>query len=301
MNATKAWEGETAGDGERGSTLTQIWQVQTTEPAREDSLQVLRARGLPQLGMAHPSDATVVVLPRRCRRLAPCLFEVTVPFGTPDPNRPALPGGGGDETKPWDQPVEWSVGQAVSVVTVDRDHDDDPITNSADEPIEPGVQEEHADTVLHAIRNEEEYDLRLAEQLSRSTNSDMFLGCGRGMVRCRMTGELARHEGLVYWRVRYEFRIRRDGWKHRLLDRGYREKLAAAAADGTPTYKNMTDGNGQQVTQPANLDGAGRKLATGKDPAWLTWTTLDEIGFAQLHLDPPPHLKLGIDTEDQKK
>ena len=100
----------------------------------------------------------------------------------------------------------------------------------------------------------------MAYQYKGATNSDVFLGFDPGKVLCSVIdADVAKTHNMTYYKIVYEFIIRWDGWKLKLVDKGFREK-DGENADGTPAYVPIKNKDGTISSQPAMLDGSGKLL-----------------------------------------
>jgi hypothetical protein len=150
------------------------------------------------------------------------------------------------------------------------------LCNSAHEPFDPPIQEEFYDTAIIIKRNEAAFDMSLAKDYFNKVNSDVFEIVGKngiqrtfavGTVLCKsIQADEVRHGPTWYYAVTYEFVMRDDGWKRRLLDQGFR-KISGSS------YLAIADTDGNPVTQPAKLNGSGDLLAIGDTAVFLEFQT----------------------------
>lgn len=157
------------------------------------------------------------------------------------------------------------------------------LCNSANEPFDPPIQEEFYDVGINITRNEASFNITKMAAYFNTVNSDTFaFTCNNGVrysfdpgkVRCKsIQAEEMRHGQIWYFKVSYEFVVRDDGWKRRILDQGFREIV-----DGG--YKSILDEEGNPITQPVNLNGNGRKLEANANPVFLTFQTKYERAFS---------------------
>lgn len=227
--------------------------------------------GVPRIYEAHPYDPWLFVKSQNVLVVGPVHFRVildydcTLDINTQAPISPLL------------QPPEVSWSFAGSNVQIDTDVDGYPITNSAGESFDPPITKDHSDLVLRYSRNEPTFDKIVAADYKDAVNSDTFMGFGKSHVKCTIfEASQMRAATLMYYRVRYEFRIRYDevktrdtagdiqtrvfGWAKRVRDEGFRE-WTGMNEDGSPKYREITDENGQKISQPQLLDGSGFKLS----------------------------------------
>jgi len=157
------------------------------------------------------------------------------------------------------------------------------LCNSSHEPFDPPVQEEFFDFAIVIRRNEALFSPVVARPYLNCVNADAFgfyarntqlYTFGAGQVRCKnIQATERRHGPNWYWEVSYEFVVRDDGWKRRLMDQGFRE------LDGDD-YKQIADVDGNPITQPAKLNGSGVKLGATDTPVFLEFQTKKRLSFS---------------------
>jgi len=178
--------------------------------------------------------------------------------------------------------AEWFF--STSNEPIDRDRLDAPITNSADEPFDPPIQEEAHDLILRITRNEASYSPLVAMEYKKSINNDTFLWFPPKTVKTTVfEGRRIRVANLYFVKVNYEFQVRLDtdkddnviGWKRRLRDQGLRTKTAGK-------YSLIVGEDGNPVTSPVPLDGLGQVLAAGNPAVFLTYETKQLLNYTPL-------------------
>lgn len=227
---------------------------------------------VPLIYAAHPYDPWLFVKSKSVETIGPFHFRVmvnydcTLDIDTQTPISPLL------------QPPEISLTFAGSNEPIDTDTLGLPITNSAGESFDPPIIKDHSDMVLRYSRNEQTFNMLVAGDYKDAVNSDTFLGFAPGHVLCTVfVSEQMRAANLIYYRVRYEFRIRYDevkardasgdiqtyvfGWIKRIRDEGFRELTGETNPDGSPEYREITDEKGMKISQPHLLNGSGKKLS----------------------------------------
>jgi len=260
IDVKESWEGLEADIGREDAWAQRQFTVQfdtADDPLARPFLAVEANVGdvrIPNVWERHPLKNWLFVRNKTPRKLGPLLFEVTVNYTTHsflgkdqsfEPTADPL-------SQPWD--IEW--GFAMSNEPIDRDIYEKPITNSAGEPFDPPITRDFADLILRIHRNQAAFNTAAAFIYKDAINSDWFWGFAPKMVRCiDFSGRSARAADLFYWQVNYEFQIRRDGWKLKVFDAGYRQWNEA----GTD-YVNIQDEEGNPVAQPWPLNANGRKL-----------------------------------------
>lgn len=238
---------------------------------------------IPNINDVHPYDSRVYCSSKTVATIGPFLYQVTVNYLSPLDRTTGLP------ISPLQSEPRWSWTFVTSNEPFDRDQDGKPITNSSDEAFDPPVTKDFHDLVLHIERDEVAFNPILAYQYKGSTNSDIFLSFPIGTVLCAIwDAEKAQAGSLIYYKVTYEFYIRFDGWKMKLIDKGFREKDGTNPGDGTPAYLPITNKDGSISSQPALLNGSGKKLTqaqiTAGNMAVLEFTIRRSLPFAVLKL-----------------
>ena len=223
---------------------------------------------VPQLGEAHPYDAWIYVVGRRATVAAssPFVYRVTVNY------REIL--------NPLDETpiIEWLSAATSEVVTVDVDGK--AIANSSDEPVDPPHTEDFDDLILRATYNVGSFNPVGASNYKGAVNSDQFLGFAPGLAKIKEYSgrEIKAITGNYYVAVSTEIHFRKDGWKRKFVDEGYRIKTGTDD-DGKPTYTAILDDEGKEVSEPVKLDGEGQKLADGEDPVLIEYETKNPLPF----------------------
>lgn len=123
-----------------------------------------------------------------------------------------------------------------------------------------------------------------------ATNSDYFTLDGLDLAPFQAKfsglaiGEKLIENGVQYREVSFEVHCLADGFRREVMDAGFRE--LADDASGVPTLFNIYDAQGQPVSKPWPLWGAGHRL----DPAWgipetyYRWQVYEELPFSALGL-----------------
>lgn len=183
------------------------------------------------------------------------------------------------------QSSQEAIDKAIEVTTEGAEAMTKNLCNSSDEPFDPPIQEEFFDFSLIIKRNELAFNMYVTQEFLNTVNSDYFNVLNKdgtllifdpGTVRCKsIQADEQRHGPNWYYSVTYEFVVRKDGWKRRILDQGFREK------SGTH-YKSIVDVDGNPITHPAKLDGSGAKLASSGIPVYLEFQTKKTKAFSGL-------------------
>lgn len=230
------------------------------------------ADGIPNLWDTHPSNQWKYVQNIDAVQVGPNTVEVVVRYVTIE--------------NPIDRPPEIEFLSAVSTEPVDRDKDDNPITNSAGELFDPPITKDCRDLVIRARRYQSSFDKPQASAFEGSVNSQTIWGYAPGKVKCNVyTGREVRFAGLWMYEVTFEFQVREDGWKRRILDQGFREKTGVDETTDEPLYAAIKDTSGVPLSSPTMLDGAGVILADTAPPVFLEFDLITENDFTILGLD----------------
>ncbi len=225
---------------------------------------------IPQLGELHPyqqnnliyvvnQDATVA-------NESSTLFQVAVRYR--------------EIRNPLDEPpvVEWL--SASTMEPIDTDIDGNPILNSSDEPFDPPPTEEFYDLIMRATYNVSFFDPVGASNYKGAVNSDLFRGFAPGLAKVKeyRSRQIWTFTGNFYIEVAVELHFRSTGWKRKFLDQGYRIKTGTDSG-GKPTYSEITDDEGNLITEPVLLDGLGQKLADGAPVVRREYWTKKQLPF----------------------
>lgn len=255
------WSQRSVGVEATRLSTKRVYDVEFNEADAPESRPLLAVNAtdgtttIPGIYAVHPYNSWLFVKSKQVESAGPLNFKVTVNYEA------TLDKDTGEPTTPIMEPATWSYHFVSSNEPIDRDEAGNPITNSADEGYDPPVTKDIHDLVLRIQRSEESYDPLRAYQYKGAVNSDVFLGIPAGKVLCSVIdAEKAQAADLIYYKVTYEFQMRFDGWKLKLVDQGYREKTGTNQ-DGSPAYEAITNKDGSNVSQPAFLDGSGRKLS----------------------------------------
>jgi len=238
------------------------------------NVRILLARDaneIPQIYDPHPYDNWLFVVSKSAKaKGGPLFYEITVNYSS--------------VKDPLSQDPEVEYYFATSNEPVDRDIDDNALTNSSNESFDPPITKDMNDLVIRIKKNEPQFDPAVASEFKGAVNQDVFRGYDPGQVLCTVfDGRKARASDLNYWEVTYEFQVRADGWKRQILDEGFREKTGTDS-EGKATYKLFIDDDGKTLTQPVLLSGDGKQLADGGDIHKLEFELNESKTFSTLNL-----------------
>lgn len=159
-----------------------------------------------------------------------------------------------------------------------------PYRNTVGDPLLDPPPTEETRPVLFIARNEPVFNDAYAAQFKDTVNSGEFLGYPPNTVKCRniKSERFYDPDWGYFFKVTYEFEIRDDddgnGYTHLSLNAGYRQKV-----NGTGNPVNVTDANGQQVTDAVPLQKDGSYQPTA-DPYYLEFQQFPQIDFSQLNI-----------------
>lgn len=225
---------------------------------------------IPQLGELHPyqQNNLIYVINQEAvvHNESSTLFRVTIRYR--------------EIRNPLDEPpiIEWF--SAATMEPIDTDIDGKPILTSSDEPFDPPPTEEFYDLVMRATYNVSFFDPVGASNYKGAVNSDLFRGFAPGLAKVKeyRSRQIWTLIDTFYVEVTVELHFRSTGWKRKFLDQGYRTKTGEDD-DGKPTYSQITDDEGNLVTEPVLLDGNGQKLADGDPVVRREYWTKKQLSF----------------------
>lgn len=183
--------------------------------------------------------------------------------------------------------VEWDTVERL--IPVYRDRYETDVKTSSNELFDPPIEQPIYDQTLTISRNQSTYNAILAVSFHNTVNSGSWWGFQPGQVKCcKIKGSRQFENGLLFWRVVYEFHIRpvpetleginHEAWSTVVIDRGF------MVLDGAGKQKVALDVFGRPVTSPVLLDGAGAKLTPGSSPVYHVFNFPKERNFAELNL-----------------
>lgn len=288
--------------GSRTGTLNNVYQrgytrsfdVTTSDP-RIGPIAVRLASGIPTLGTYYQNGVTVGdplheydygayaanISVEEDSAGGGCAWKVTVSY------EPWNPAAFGPDPTLW--PLRVQFGGERTERVVDFDRSGNPIRNSANDRFgDPVTVDDHIRTIV-VTRNElvSSYDPALASDFSDTINNATWNGFGAGY--CKMgiistSEEQFDSNGQVwYYKVTYPISVNRGKpWRKDLLDQGY-NVLTGSYGSEEPVSIKGTDG--QPVSDPRCLDGAGHKLDPSGTPVVLPFEVFDEADWSGLNID----------------
>lgn len=222
---------------------------------------------IPAMRSSHPFEQFIFVQDKRVEVVSAFHWKVIVIYrsvGNPLNLLPIITYGGAGENTPIDQTFEDTrLAQPIK-----------PIVNSSDELFDPPITTTISDAVVTILRNEQNYNAFLMGTFRDSVNDAAWQGFALETVKLVSVNAVRKEAqlGFFYFEVTYVLHVRRDGWKLKVLDQGFRTvKLDSSGnperdADGATQYIEIVDAEGKAMTQPTLLDGGGQKLKANDDP-----------------------------------
>ncbi len=224
---------------------------------------------VPQLGDRHPYTVErwiyVVSQGVAVTNKSPFVYRVTVQYR--------------EVVNPLEEPpiIEWLSASTSEVITVDIDGK--AIANSSDEPVDPPHVENFDDLILRATYNVSDFDPVVAANYKGAVNSDLFLNFTPGLAKVKVfTGRrILDITDQFYWAVVVEIQFRKDGWKRKFVDEGFRTKAKEPDSDGNPVYTVIAAA--VESGEAVKLDGQGQLLAAGADDVLVEYETKKPLPF----------------------
>lgn len=277
-----------------------VWLV-TTDDIQDGTAVALAAPGIPVPkslwpGTLHVRVTRIDVQPVQNSGLH---FEVMVEWNSVDPENDK------DDVHPLDRPPEisWGATEGLEPYFLDRSTPDPkPLVNTAGDAWDQTNEREAGEGAIQIIRNEAFFDHADADTYSHTLNSELVVIDGTSYpphtlkmspITANRVVEVVTIDGIeqevTYYRVRYELKARRHGWREYVLDVGYNELISKVEnVNGSPTIvkhlKPIVDKSGTRVTKPWPLDGTGKKKPNPDDPpAVLEFKPYDERSWSALY------------------
>lgn len=254
-------------------TYKLTYRVKTDDPSDTAAMIMLNATiGLPvQFVTPMPGDPQAVAVSLdSCDRLEddPNSWDVKYTFDNTTRQRDSS-----NQTDPTDLDPILDYGVETMTRHVTKGLDDVPHLNAAGDPFEP-VEVEDYQNFLTAERCELTFDFTTSGLYNNAVNSDSFHGAAPGTLRVKIVPKQQFRNGTEYFRVKYEFKYKPQGWQRKDLNQGLRQLVDSDVEVDPPTdpptfVKNkipcfVTADDGQftadPVTSPVPLNIDGRQL-----------------------------------------
>jgi hypothetical protein len=280
---------------ESGTDYTRVYQCITDVRATEVEVRdhVIVTEGF-TVGSAHPDDPDAFLKEISLTDEADDGLQwlITIEWKTPGANVAIF------DPNPLTRPPEYEWAQNPEIVAIFKDFTTPTpleVKNSAGQRFEELPQREKGTLSVTVVRNETTVFFRTTV-LPLMAYDFVVNSAGFNVDAVAIPALYARlairsapriTEGtFTYYRVTYEIQFRTghpgfaaDGWRERYLDRGYEE-----FDSGPDTLVPIRDGDGQPVSKPWPLDGAGNAMTNSTDaPAVLgPYKLYPEVAFAPL-------------------
>lgn len=185
-----------------------------------------------------------------------------------------------------DKPPRWRLIPQKSQIPVDRDRFGNPITNSARDPFDQAPSRDYTDLIYEYRRYESSLNIAVAIAYQDVVNSDTVtlpgvggsIAPGQGKLEIYAQEEDSTRDSEAVL-VLYRIAIRRDGWKTRILDQGYKIAVNVSGITSVQAY----DAKGDPVSSPIRLNGRGAAI----DPQFVP-----KEGNALSYVGPPTGAEL---------
>lgn len=268
-------------------TYTRQWRVITDDPF--DGPRVAR-EGIPVgLGMHYEVSATERDTGAFANEITAAeessaddfrSWIVTVQYG---PYQPLL-----DPQNPLDKDPTFTWSGTPDQRIADRDVDNEPIVNTANDPYDPPVMMDISRPVLELTRNEASYDESYASAYRDKVNSSTFWGADPGTVKvASIVARYVKHPDLGhYYEVTYTFHFRPETWHVFVLEQGFNSIVYDPGIIGDTGKKvKIKDDKGSEVSAPWPLDDIGQRMAAGDTPIFTEWIIYGELDFSVFGFD----------------
>jgi hypothetical protein len=170
------------------------------------------------------------------------------------------------------------------------------LCSSAGIPFKDGLKESFADAVYSYEKNVGTLDwVGLSDLLDtyiNTVNIADFTVTYRGATKrfkkgtvllTSPTSEPGFENGILFEKVTFQLKVRKDGWNRKVLDQGTRAFTPASKTPvKSPIAPPIPDERGDPVTEPALLDGKGHRLTQDGVSVFLVFRTKDEQDFSKL-------------------
>lgn len=215
-------------------------------------------------------------------------FEVTATYSRPSDGGSHNP----EPDNPLDRPAEysWEVGLTQDIVEVDINGN--AIENAAGDPPEQPCTRDINSVFLNVQRNEATFSAATAIAATNKLNTANFFGAAAGLAKCvGIWSNKVTTPDSVYWPVRYRFEFREDGFKKRLINRGFNfinNNVLTRIVDGDEPGNLVEDAvrpTRPSVSRPRLLDANGGLLGANAQPIVLEFDVYESINFGQFNLE----------------
>lgn len=246
----------------------------------------LNASGIPAIGDKHPTNSAATA-----RRIRPLItasrlaYMVRVQYSTSTTFvSPTL--------NPLDEDPEIEWGNLDIEVIIERDINDNPITNSAGDVVDPPLTDTRTLQVCRITRNEKKWDPEKQRFFIDTTNNatlrvaGLRLFAGQGRLR-RYTGRNASRNGQDFFIVNYEIIVasldieaQDDSLlfhRREYIDQGFNIIVGGKLVE-------ITKDDGSKLDVERKLDGTGELLPVASAAFYNTRITLEQTNWSGLDL-----------------
>ena len=274
------------------------YQVFTDSPDDTSALvSMATGIGLPiQFVTPHPHDPYAVAKSLdSCERSAedPNTWHVDYTFDNASRQRDSS-----NDSDPanFDPEFDWGTETRSRLIT--KDIDGNTILNAAGDPREP-LEIEDDLPVLSFVRPEMTISFSWVYQYNNSVNSDNFYGAAPGTLRVKIHPQLQYRNLQRYWKCKYSFRYRPEGWQPKPLEAGVRQLIvkpdpnnpgALITVKVECTVKGEDPSDSDPVTSPVPLDISGQQI----DPNLLQPTPSLAVYTEVKSYKPLPYAALNL-------
>ncbi|MEM6260162.1 MAG: hypothetical protein AAGI37_17945 [Planctomycetota bacterium] len=296
VTVTRMWSPDSSGRDKDTRTASASWQVtgvSSSIAARTAVDAVTGATPDPINTVFTDRDGSIPDLFLLCEGLGEKtqgfeLFIVTATYSVP-------PGGGShnpEPDNPLDRPVEYSWEIGLNQENVEVDINGDAIQNAAGDPPEQPCSRDVHSVFLNVTRNEGSFDASTAIAATNRLNTGNFFGASEGQAKCvGIWSNKVTTADSVFWPVRYRFEFRADGFKKKLINRGFNflnNGVLTRIVDGDEAGTLIEDAvrpTRPSVSRPRLLDANGGLLGANDQPVVLEFDVYESTDFSQFGLE----------------
>lgn len=187
---------------------------------------------------------------------------------------------------PIDRPPDIQFGFITYTVPVESDINGEPIRNSAGDEFVPGLEETEHRMTCTISRNlatwdgSSRYDYMDTLNSGAITIAGVAVGAKQALIK-DISATAQNENGVAFVRETIVIEFNDDYTRH-VLDQGMYSFDGYEA--GVGDVKERIKLNGEDVTEPQLLDGAGKKLAAGAAPVYLDFETKEATNWGALNL-----------------
>lgn len=286
-----------------------VFLVQT-DSVTDRGPTVISAVGIPARFSPHPDDPASIAIAVDADPYGdgPYAWHVKVKYSTEIPSRAlklmetAVPSGSQgtltDIADPLNYPPQISWDSVKYEEPIVFDLTGELIVNTAKLGFVPAPTKVLGADILRVTRNEVWYDPHVASSYRDTINRDTFWGYEPEQCKIEnISGRYANEKNKWFAVVTYEIHIRRfvtvtfkngsiktfKPWNLNILNAGLME-MTGTNSDGSPKYKQITDGAGNPVSEPHPLAEDGTKLLASETPFFREFQIYEKATFSTLGL-----------------